>query len=420
MTAGATVAVIALVLVLAFPAATKSTAAGRIGSNASSRAAIDPATLPPMTRVVAPFDHPIRVEEAVQLASDRGVSIAGVRVENPTAEAEYTLTPDLTAAEFVEWFEGEFGVSPQAVGWIRNIERPVNANGTLADIPDEAAVITGLPEAVAAPTKEESSADQLREWAEAEAGSVPSGKSSTTAIEPRGSTGVGWRPNTVEVDIEPSSSTTLQFRQYAYWGNGSSPMNTYPGFGLEFQMDLFNNATGTRLPGDIGCSGSHNGKDAFIAKNYAYPAWGVTAGQSNLKSAVSAYADYNDIFDSCGRNSMSIGMRYPHEIPSFAPTKYTVLITILASRGNSTSSRLGSSIQQVNDGSCIVPGVALTDCMGVTNGAPPGGWDREGSRAILNENRRWVAAPSRCWVSNAFGYGSPVPTVPGTSDGCYH
>lgn len=293
------------------------------------------AALLPTVQVVAPFDHAITVRQAVDLAASRQQSIVGVRVQNAASMAAYIIQPDFTSEQFDAWFLREFGTAPQAVGWIVEKERAVKTDGSPEVVPDEPVVTTGLATFSAATALAPSQAATFAARSEKLATDGPS-------LKPLAAAPNSWKPSLVEVDIEEDpANRSMQFRQYALWSGGSTPDATPVGWGMEFGVDLYNNATGTRTPFG-GCPGDF--RKQFIAANRDY-SWAVTFGSTNLSVSTETYADYNDLFDSCGRNSITVGLRHPERIPAFKTGLYSVLVSIRAPRGATASSKVGGDVQ---------------------------------------------------------------------------
>lgn len=194
------------------------------------------------------------------------------------------------------------------------------------------------------------------------------------------------------------------FANYINWEDRASQV---PGsFGVEVQIDLDNGATGTR--GGLPLCGP-NFRDDFIAKNYDLNSWSASNVQGDLPAAY-PYADLNDLFDSCGRNSMTIGFASPQDMPVVAGWN-DVSTFIDAKIGVRGSSNISGTLQLVNSASCPFDGsIAFTDCMGIPNTAPSDGTPIE--RKTLNSDRGWVAASDRCWISGNYGEAAPVECTP--------
>lgn len=374
--------------------------------------ALNAQTLSPTERRFAPFDHPLSIRDALDLAASRSVTIVGLRIENSTALGEFSTSEGFTVEQYSSWFQREFGVIPQATGWLIERQRLFDAAGAPVAPPDEPTVPTGRPEFRASPLVNESAATDL----DKRSATFDQSPGGLAPVAPLASSN-RWQPNVVEVDIEEDAyNHGIQFRQYAFWGNGASPVNKPNDFGMEFQVDLYNGRGGTRQVANTECPSDY--KSAFIAENRNYKLWGVSTGKTNLNAAVGAYADYNDLFDSCGKNSIAVGLRYPDKIPQFAPGKYSILISILAPRGSRASSELSGDVQLVDQLGCLqMPWLPYTDCMGLGSSLAPPGYDLH--RGTLASKRRWVANPARCWVSAGSGQSTPIPVIPSSPTGCF-
>jgi hypothetical protein len=177
--------------------------------------------------------------------------------------------------------------------------------------------------------------------------------------------------------------------------------------GAEFEVNLYNDAIGGHRPN---CNYQY--KDAFWAKNYGWN-WAVMRSdyQAANLSSLGAYADYNDLSDSCNRNSIAIGLRYPQNI-EYVNGGYGVMIWVSAPNGYKASSRVGGTVQAVWGGYCdSFPGSSMssTDCMGVTAGSWPS--SAPAFRLTANYNKGWTV-PSKCWISTGKGLVSAMVLNP--------
>jgi len=181
-------------------------------------------------------------------------------------------------------------------------------------------------------------------------------------------------------------------------------------YGMEFEVNLYNDTMVAGLRPF--CSGGY--EQDFLAENQGY-SWGVTTGANSIALTTGAYADTNDVADSCKKNAMSVGLSMPWNIPTNSRGFQQVLISINAPVGQSTANRVESGVQLVDNLYCqTFPTAAKTDCMGDALISPP----VDPRRLSLREGRRWVAGPHLCYFSGDFG-ASVALTIP-RGDGCYH
>lgn len=341
----------------------------------------------------ASLSSPVDLAVALKLASQtRGLDVVGVRFENDQIVGEYFLALDKSPSEFLMQFGEMYGTVPQVAGFV--VQVPKRGPDDSARYAPLAQVETRQPpfEAPAIPANKMDELFGSREGASAselETLSFPD-----------------WEPQNVYPATFRVGSSQWVLNAVA-WGTVTDP-NDIPGsFGLEIGIDLYNSATGTRgsiIPGDI-CG--FNFRDQFIAKNYDWNSWSVSSPNGGLATSY-PYADLNDLFDSCGRNAMTIGFASPQDMPTMVPRPDANLTTFIDAKiGVTSSSRIGGGLQLVNSASCPFDGsIAFTDCMGFPTTAPSG---VAASRFTLNTSNGWVAATNKCWSSG--GYGRTLPVV---------
>ena len=365
---------------------------------------------PATTLVIRPIDHAITMSQAVTLGATIGEPVLAYRYENDEVIGEYTPSADYTPTDFDDEFELNYGTDAQVVAFVVERTTVVDADGNLAT-PDGAVVVSGLPLFVAptgygaANTKLDEFAKQGRDTAESKRAieGTSNDLSATTVTE--------WRPDQVATNIT-RYGTHNYFQEFVTWFPGSSSPHAIPPiFGLEIGVDLYNNASLNKRP--YGCILGY--KDAFFAKDHGWN-WSVlNSDYSPLPASVRAYADYNDLLDTCNRNNITIGIANPQNIPT-SPNNggYAMLVSVDAPSGTQVSNRIGGGIQLVDRFACAVSlgTTSLTDCMGAAQLVPT---EVPSSRPTLAATRNWVA-PDRCWLSDDFGTTPPYSLWPGS--GC--
>lgn len=335
------------------------------------------------------FDNPLRLADAVSLAQRQSETTLAYRYENPHVVGELSANADYSVGEFLKLFNEKFGTEPQVVGLVVERQRPANQPTAPQDV---YTIATGLDKFAAPPIPTEKLDAISKSGNRTDVYSAADSTSSLLASE--------WRPNNI-YSWTMRSGTHQYFSQTAEWHVGaSSPGNLDTAYGMEFGIELWNDATGVRNNLPPLCGPDY--RDQFIAKNYSWNNWWVTSMTSTLIH-VNAYADYNDYGDECGRNSMAIGLGTPQSSAFTDPSVNAIDFWIDAPIGVTGSSEISGGVQTIDNGWCVFNGsMSLTDCMGL-------GQQTAGSRASLNVSRGWIAAPDRCWVSTA--YGTVPPTL---------
>lgn len=352
------------------------------------------------TTVTLPLSHAVTLRDAVKFAPRITSQVTGFRFDNGDIEGEYSPTPDQTLEQFLAGFLERFGTQPEVTGVVVKVaveeaqqrvgarSAPLDPGAPAFDAP----AVTLSPEyaKVAEPPADGASEQRIAQ-------------SAVAAADP-----VDWRPNDFEASITNHNGRADFFTSY-WWHSGSNPSQMPLGFGAEFEINLINSASTNTRPA---CLSGY--KDRFWAKNYSFN-WALYKSDSSAAShaGVGAYADYNDLLDTCNRNSIAIGMRYPRNIAEAPGMGFGVQIWVSAPRGTTTTSKIGGLVQAISDHYCRSgPGasMALTDCMGVTAGSWPLAPGLK-SRTTLNETRGWTA-PAKCWTSQKKGLEDPVALMP--------
>lgn len=352
-----------------------------------------------VTRVILPFSSAITLEQAIQLAGAQSEPAAGFRFDNGEVVGEYSTGTDQTQADFLARFDQRFGTSPEVVGIIVERVVPTNEAQPQRNLIDEkiaqsvATIETGLPAFNAPPVPESKRLELSTTTPE---------PTSRQSVAPMSSSG-NWAPDNVRASTIRDGNSQY-FTNMVTW-NTSTPSAIDARFGMEVGIDLYNGATGTRgytWPTEI-CG--PNFRDQFIAKNYNWHSWTVFSPNGSISDAV-PYADLNDLFDSCGRNAMTVGFKDPQNIRSDNFGMYELITQIDAQVGSTNSSAIGGGIQLVDKVNC--GNFSLTDCMGT-------GLLHGETRSTLSVDRgaqsAWVANPDRCWNSGDFGDSLPTITA---------
>lgn len=343
-------------------------------------------------RTIYPFSVTTDLRSAVAAAASSGVEISGFRFGTDQIVGEYSLRGEQTPDQFLEVFEALYGTQPTIVSAFT--EEPTSSESKSAvtvRIADELG--TGnLPFVAAVPT----------------ARPGVTGETGVAGTSQRSAPPASWVPANVYPGTFRVGPNSQIFTNMVEWTGTTSPANIPSYYAMEVEINLHNDATGIRgstAPGQI-CG--PNFRDQFIAKNYNWNSWSIYSNLGGLLSTY-AYADLNDLFDSCGRNAMSIGFAFPQNIPTNAlgGELYT---TIDAQVGVTSSSRLSGNIglieRHYSCGIASNPNTTnWTNCTGTfPDPNPPAVTDR----STLSVTRNWTAAYDKCWTSADYGLIAPV------------
>ncbi|WP_133163887.1 hypothetical protein [Cryobacterium zongtaii] len=351
-------------------------------------AAENPQSIENTTSILA-FDHAVRMEDAVDFAQEFSTPVLGYRFENSDIVGEYSVSSEQTVEEFLEQFNVRFGTQPEVSGLIVEVSvsdaQETSRSAARGALISNAVIFDAPP--ISLPG-EVSSAPQR------------------ASAEVMAAAATDWRPDDAEFAITQQSGRADFFQSY-WWYGGSSPLMMPSGWGAEFEVNLYNDAFGGPRPN---CSFGY--KDAFWAKNHSWN-WAVMRAdyQGADLSSLGAYADYNDLADTCNRNSIAIGLRYPQNI-QYVNGGYGLMIWVSAPNGSQSSSRVGGTIQATWDGFCTSlagSAMAFTDCMGVYAGSWPS--SAPAYRLTANVDNGWTV-PAQCWISTGKGLVSATTLSP--------
>jgi hypothetical protein len=357
---------------------------------------------PKVSRVLLPFDHAVSFSDAEHITETLSEPVLAYRFENPQIVGEFTPQVDWTADQFLTNFKLDWGTEPEISGLV--VERPTpQQESRVAPI---APIVTGRPELVAplaAGPKVDAFEASRMSSTETERSEV-----SISALPNE------WRPASVQVMIQKyPGDPGVHFSQFANWQSGTSPGNLNSNFGWEMEVNLANpNMNAGYRPA---CQS--NFKDQFFAKNYSWYSWSVFNSDYSSIAATTPYADYNDLGDSCSKQSIAVGMKNPQSMPT-SPNNppYALALEIHAPSGTVSTNTISALWQTVTKTYCNrFPGntMSLTDCMGVDQTPYPD--SNTFVRPVLADWRKYVA-PDRCWFSENYGNNDPWSPFPGS--GC--
>ena len=356
------------------------------------------------TTTSVPFAVPVTFSAAVTVAASYPGDVVAIRYDNPELSGEYSFDSGISASTFEAEFFADYATTPAATALIVRELIPVppapSAFATSKRVTSTVHEVIPVETAAFVPAPATFS-EQTRSLFEPPAPSVEIATESR--MGPATFTGfTDWRVTQADMQIFDYRFGRVDM-VFSYWWLGANrPSKTPAGFGLEFGIDMY---------------GTHNFGLRPLCYENAFPQWrdwdykhrqaasnegynwkvirpdGVTA-----PSSLGAYADYNDLLDDCNRSSFAIGLRYPGNI-QYMNGAYGIIFVIDAKAGNASTSVVGANIQAVSDEGCVIPGMALTDCMGITSGTWPTGAGPK-QQLILNSATRGWTAPHLCWLSD--------------------
>ncbi|MFE4467688.1 hypothetical protein ACFRFH_02625 [Leifsonia sp. NPDC056824] len=352
--------------------------------------------LPDTTTTVLPIEYPIDLTDAVVLGETLREDVKGYRFDNGDVVGEYYLDPGQTVDDFVADFVEDYGVRPAATGVI--VERSTEETNSRTRGRGLTTVDTDAPEVVP-----ESAAHGAMFERRARLAAMASATDSVPPRIGRGGSDPLWAPYSGEINAYTDNiRKKAKVVQGAWWvaplGNSTTALPK--GWGMEIEVNISNGDGGGSRPI---CAGGYKEANWAVNDNWSWSlmtAFGADAG------AVGAYADYNDLSDPCGKNSIAIGMRYPQKLTKIAEGNQTVLVQITAPLGSRSSATVSGNYQAVSDAGCVLfPNMASTDCMGtIFDPALPG--PSITNMTTLNSDRGWKV-PDQCWSFTSWGQSPP-------------
>lgn len=376
--------------------------AGSQSGSPSSAITADPAQeLPEKTTQILELDQPVDIVDATRVASGLDETITAYRFDNGNVVGEYVPTDDFPAEEFVAKFASYYGTRPAFVGIVVEKDVPKNSQ-RMRSGPAPSPIVTDAAPIDVLPASGGEVGSQMAEienhaMQEVEGASVLRNSRAATDVE-------RWAPQDIEIqayaDVTNGSKPT--FQHAGWWidplGNNTKQMPA--GWGMEIEVNLSNGDEGGSRPY---CAGGY--KENNWAVNYGW-SWSLMTGFGGNAGAVGAYADYNDLSDPCGKNSIAIGMRWPQNL-AYNYGAQTYLVQVIAPRGNRSYAYVSANFQAVSDLGCqMAPWMAYTDCMGTVSPTWPGPGDT--NVTTLNAKRNWTV-PNACWRSQNYGRTAPEP-----------
>lgn len=308
-----------------------------------------------VTRVEVDFAHKLSLTDALAAKKPAGDTPMAYRFDGDGVVGEWAPS-QISSSEFLSEFKTKYGTEPEVVGYLVNQKlESVQESAKSGQLPQRLEKVKVSAPVFDAPAIPQAKVKQLS-------------RTQTAAVTPSATTAAAssatsWYAGGGYFSIGPGGN-------YMYFtAQVTSPhfTNIPNGYGIEIGMDQINDDTGTR--GGIPACGP-DFRNRFVAENYNWASWQAYIPGGNV-SASRPYADYNDLFDSCGRQSMAIGFQYANKVSGTE-----VDTTIQAPPGYAVSNRLFSNIQIVDNVNCTSTagsGVGgLTDCMGTAQKTPPG------------------------------------------------
>jgi len=347
------------------------------------------------------FSSPITFGAAVTEASSYSGTVLAIRYDNPEMTGEYSFQSGITPTAFESDFVAQTGTSPAATGLVIETTVPSESQSLARREPValEEIEVAG-PAFVPPPATFSAEVEAMRQ--------VPTAleeSQSVGVVAPMAST-ADWRPIQGEFEILNYQANRVTFISSYWWLDSARPTLLPSGFGIEFEVNMYGDSGNAGLRPS--CFFTSNGlrdyayKTRLAAQNQSWNWRVIRPDGETAPSSLGAYADYNDLGDSCTKSSFAIGLRYPRNI-QFVNGGYGILIVIDAPKGDDSTSKISAVNQVVSDGFCNVWPYSLgskTDCMGVIAGDWPSGVGPK-AQTMLNEMRDW-SAPKRCWLTDFY------------------
>ncbi|MGJ8721781.1 MAG: hypothetical protein ACSHW9_08015 [Salinibacterium amurskyense] len=356
--------------------------------------------------VHSPLDRVLPLIDAMTIADQQDLEAVGFGYANGPVAGEFFPSESKNATLFLAEFRAKFDSEPQVTSIISSATLGPK-DGARGEVEEKKSLIeelkpqtirTGAKVDFIAPRIDSSSLRPSQKISE-----VPKDFLAERTAEN------SWKPEVVDVEIKRNFGL-VDFSQMVTWDAGSSPANIIDNFGLEFEINLYNDKSiGIKQPlCELGY------ENQFAAHRPSVTDWQIVASGDTVASDLQPYWD-TVLEDECSRMSFSVGVRYPQliEPDEFGHFAY---VTWSADETEEDLDRLDASLQLVDDVECDLrdltplPGdTVLPWCMGYWQVEPPA--SAENPRAVLNNGRN-IYGPDFCWRSgNSGDEGGYKPTT---------
>ncbi|MBN9224258.1 MULTISPECIES: hypothetical protein [unclassified Microbacterium] len=361
-----------------------------------------------MLHIPVALSQPVGLSEAIDIAEASSMPIVGYRFENDGVVGEY-FPNGQQPEEFRQTYIADFGMEPRIVGLVKEVAVDFDAKPGAERSPETLEVDAGLSARYNFGTSREgkmwdrlaaglSAADSLGVLQDpidqagiTEETSEPLAQRSTLALS--------WEPTFARFDLRDTSAGKARIVQEYVWSEpGYDPALRDLDTALEFEINQHNDnilLTGVRP----NCF-SWNYQDHFWAKNSGYT-WGV-ASWFGFSYGIGAYADTNDLTDSCYVQSMAIGISNPGNIGDDGYGNRQVALWMLADGGAlAADSEVSGVIQAVEKLSCDNwpwNGQISTDCVGLNTSYTYSGYGPTYYTTLSRS--RGFRAPEKCWQTS--------------------
>lgn len=350
-----------------------------------------------------PFSAATTLSQALTLAStalaETPVEILALRFEDSNVVGEWNPSTQQSADEFLAQFEDLYATVPEVSGVVIASTATGERSRSDAVSPIPVVIETGADPFVAPPAVP----------TPFDAGVDTPIANSTHRTSTLSDPSTAWFPESVYSQTMRSGSHQY-FTTSTRWGLGT-PAAIPDDYGIEFEI----NTNNENLPGEVNRPVCQPGyKERSIAQNHSWHSWSVSS-PNVIPATVHAYADYNDLSDDCGRNSMAIGLMNPQDLPVSGLFGAELQTFIDAPVGNEHASAIDGLLQLVSSSQCTDewPWDNLTNCMGIPAVPPP---DTEVSRLTWNPNDPSEPTSQLCWYSTGYGLAEkidvPCPNEP--------
>ncbi|MDQ1218144.1 hypothetical protein [Microbacterium arborescens] len=344
-----------------------------------------------------------RLQDVASMKEALGYPVLAFRFQNKEMTGEYSPLSGIDVNTYLAEFEALYGTQPEISHVVVGMPAEQAKNLYLED---DLSVAPPAGAAARMSSYEAPPSDPDRIGALFESHRERAGVDTATAEQPQARSAprpTCCAPTTVDARITRASTSTVLFDQYLYWHPGEAAtevMHTEDGW--EAEINIYTAASAYQGGSRPNCAVDYKARP--FAQNYGWN-WSVLYdagfGMTTPNAPINAYADYNDLFDTCERNSIAIGIRNPQFLGAWPNGMQEMLIMVTAPRGVDNTGRVSGTIQPVNSMGCALqPWLSNTDCMGLTSSG-------YSARPTLGYTRGWTA-PSLCWNSGGYGDGNMV------------
>lgn len=307
------------------------------------------------------LEHFLSLDDAINEARSFSTPVIGFGYSNPTVTGAFMPSAAYPKDKFLAEFQAEHGTVPQ-------VDAFLTSPGTIDDYKKAMAKkvsVTSPPFKAPSPPRRGSKTQQEL--------SRPLAGDQSVSLRSQDSA-LSWFP--VESEVRTYQNDGNAVLQSSYKWNqtsGGSIGNLDAAFGLEVEVNLESDFTyhGSR-PGCYRLTEEPVDIDSvrknFWAQNQNWSSWWVATqfAQTPEGASMEPYADYNDLGDSCNRQSLAVGIGKPRNMPGQGQATYGLRVSVVAPLGNVSDNHIYRAGLQPVHYDCDLPpwySPAHSDCM---------------------------------------------------------